>query len=518
LPPRGRPITRSTFPVAEAIVRGHGPVSRRHALRWLGVHSSLLTASRAATPSSAFAAEKAPDTLGFSAFFAPDARPFGDTFPFFHDGQWHLFCMRQPRFGHFVTRNLVDWTRRPDLPFGGCTGCVTVDEDVFRLFYTGPDQTIRLATSRDLDHWIDHSGHPVLAGDGRRYDRSYFRDPYVRFMPDEGRWWMVLGSRTANVPAGIPSGCVALATSDDLEHWDLQEPLWAPGTTDHCDCPQLFIEDNRWYLTYLHVNTRYRLAEHATGPWQRPPVENVGTMFAAANSRPASDGRRWISWPWVAATSERTDVATFQYGGPLATPRQWVFRDDGSIGQRVPDEVLAAIHATDELGSRHALTNARSLTGRWSITAGAAQSLSSPGGILQLADVPEDMYFEADVEMHGDAGEASLLLGLERGRFAAYALTIRPRERLVTLRGTHWSDPLLEHVPFDTKPNTPIKLRVFVSGPLVDAFIGDWAVLTRRLYKHSRRGVGLEFQDVTGVFRNLRVHPLGRTGDLQPWK
>jgi beta-fructofuranosidase len=464
------------------------------------------------------AAESGPRPREIPAFFAPDGKPFGDTFPFFYRGQWHLFGMRQPRFGHFMTADLVHWERLPDLPFGGCTGCVVEHEGRFQLFYTGADQTIRLATSPDLNAWTDHPGNPILRGDGGRYDPKYFRDPSVHWMQDRNEWWMLLGSRVAATPAGLPAGCVALATSTNLVEWKLAGPLWAPGLTDHCDCPQLLSEGDRWYLTYLHVNTRYRVARDPAGPWLRPPVENIGTNFAAANSRPATDGRRWISWPWIAATSEPDDLGIFRYGGPLAVPRQWVFREDGAVGQRVPDEILTSLRSTPNLAEGSAAAKPRPLVGRWTNGPRAARCSTVQGGILRLDDVPDDMYFEAELELDDHTGEASVLLGLEAGRFAGYALSLRPRDGLVTLRGTHWSDPLLEHVPLAMEPGRPITLRLFLSGPFLDAFIGDWAVLTKRLYRHSRRGFGLEFQDTTGAFRNIRIHRLAPTGELARWE
>jgi len=77
---------------------------------------------------------------GFPAFYLPEGQPCGDTFPIYKDGTWHLFCLRMPGFGHFVTRDLVHWENRPFLPFGDCTGTVVEHQGKYYLFYTHHQQ------------------------------------------------------------------------------------------------------------------------------------------------------------------------------------------------------------------------------------------------------------------------------------------------------------------------------------------------------------------------------------------
>ena len=467
-------------------------------------------ASAAAKLPAVVTAGKAADAApGFSAFFFPEQRAFGDTFPIYRDGVWHLFCIWMPQFGHFVTRDLVHWEARPPTPFGGCTGCIVEKEGTYYFYYTGGGQQIWLATSKDLENWTQHPGNPLLVGDGKRYDPTYFRDPYVFFEPAEKTWWMLMGSQyVADRKPGEPTGCVALAKSADLLHWELADPLWAPRLNAHCDCPQVFQQGDRWYLTYLHNTTRYRTARTLAGPWERPPLASLGSMMAAAGSRPASDGKRWISWPFVFAVAEPKDLAPVNYGGPLCVPREWGFQADGRITQRVPDEVVRALHAEPAGGKP--LDKAEPGVGTWELAEGATASSSDPaGGILRLAGVPEDFYLEADLTLDRQDMEANVLLSYGGDRFACYCLSLSPREGLLKLRGT---DPC-EHLTLETLPLTldisrPIKLRVFRSGSILEVFVGEEAVLTKRLYKYPGAGVGLEFRDGRGAFANLLVRRL----------
>jgi len=448
-------------------------------------------------------------TPGFPAFFYPEQRAFGDTFPIYRDGVWHLFAIWMPQFGHFVSKDLVHWEARPPTPFGGCTGSVVEKDGTYYFFYTGGGQQIWLATSKDLENWTPCAGNPLLVGDGKRYDPGYFRDPYVFFEPTEKKWWMLMGSQyVANRKPGEPTGCVALAKSDDLLHWELSDPLWAPRMNAHCDCPQVFHQGDLWYLTYLHNTTRYRTARTLAGPWERPPLASLGTMMAAAGSRPASDGKRWISWPFVFAQTEASDTAPINYGGPLCVPREWVFREDGRIAQRVPVEVVNALHAGPAEGLP--LDKAEPVVGEWKLEGGVTARSTAPcGGILRLPNVPADFYLEADLALAKTDMEANVLLGYTGDRFNCYSLSILPRENLIKLRTT---DPC-EHLTLETLPlaldiGRPIKLRIFRSGSIFEVFIDEQAVLTKRLYRYAASGVGLELRDGGGSFSNLLVRRL----------
>jgi beta-fructofuranosidase len=459
-------------------------------------------ASQQASPSAAFAGAPNP-------FFLPEGRKLGDTFPFFKDGVCHLFCMWMPTFGHFTSRDLVHWEKRPPTSFGGATGCVVEHEGKYYFFYTGA-QNICLATSTDLEHWTQHSENPVLRGDDRMYATGDFRDAFVFFHAGERQWWMLFGTRRADRPAQR-GGCVGLAKSQDLLHWQLHTPLWSPDIGPHADCPQVIEHKAHWYLIYLQRQTRYRVADSLDGPWRRPPIRDLGTKFSAAGSRPAFDGRRWISFPFLLDIEGQTDLGQWGYGGPLAVPRQWDFQPDGSITQRPAEEIVAAMTAPTSRESRRPLEGAKSVVGQWELHDGAtARSLNASGGTLQLGEWPENFYLEADITIEAEDADFHLLFNASDDLLQGYQLAIRPRLDVADLRPiSRWDvDRTLESVPVSIEANHPAKLRVFRHGTMLDVFIGDRATLTHRLYAHRGGRVFLEFRDATGCVANLTVRRL----------
>ncbi|NQU22554.1 MAG: GH32 C-terminal domain-containing protein [Candidatus Nealsonbacteria bacterium] len=443
-------------------------------------------------------------------YFLPEGRRFGDTFPIFKDGQWHLFCMWMPHFGHFVSRDLLHWEKRPETPFGGATGCVIEHQGKFYMFYTGA-QNINLATSDDLDRWRVHDKNPVVQGDDKLYQRANFRDAFVLFNEDEKLWWMLFGTRLMHQP-GQRAGCVGVAKSKDLLHWQLAPPLWAPNIGPHTDCPQLIQHGKRWYLIYLQRHTRYRVADSPSGPWRRAPIRDLDSRMAAAGSRPATDGTRWISFPFLVTPKEHNDLGSWGYGGELAVPRQWGFQEDGSITVRPADEIVRAV-AGSPAGRRKPLEGARPLIGKWDLTEGrTARSSNNSGGTLLLTDTPANFYFQADVTLGSEDMDAHLLMNVKPDLTVGYQLSLHPRTDRATLRAiSYWdTDRVLETAPVKIDAGRPFKLRVFRSGSIVEAFFDDKAVLTHRLFQHKDGTLALEFRDGPGAFSNILIRRLAR--------
>lgn len=448
-------------------------------------------------------------------FPLPSGRRSGDTFPIFRDGVWHLFHMAPPVIAHHVSRDLLHWEARPDVVApgapgepdcnGNATGCVVEHRGTFYLFYTG-NQNICLATSPDLDHWTKHPRNPVVAGDNRQYERANFRDAFVFYHEPEDLWWMLFGTRTAAVPGqpGQRAGCVGLAKSEDLLTWRLQAPLWAPQIGPHADCPQLIQMGTQWVLFYLQRNTRYRLAEAATGPFRRPPARNLFTPLAAAGSRPACDGRRWVSFPFVMRLRGEDDWGDWEYGGPLAIPRELELGADGTMRERPAAEVLAAVRALPK--PEDPLPGSRVLAGTWEHPAPRqVTSLAPDGGTLVLVDLPADFYLEFSVALETADSDFHLLLRGSADLLHGYQLSLHPRTSQVSLRPlSQWDvDHVLVSRSVRLPVGEPITVRLFLNGSILEVFLADSASLTARLYRHREGLTALEFRDGTGRITDL---------------
>ncbi len=427
--------------------------------------------------------------------------------------------MQPPLIAHHVSRDLLHWEARPNVVEPGragepdchnnATGCVVEQAGRFYLFYTG-NQNVCLATSDDLDHWSKHQGNPVVQGDDKLYERANFRDPFVFYYEPDKLWWMLFGTRTMETP-GQRAGCVGLAKSKDLLNWEMQPPLWSPRIGPHCDCPQLLEAAGCWWLLYLQRNTRFRACDSPAGPYRRHATRNLGTMLAAAGSRPGFDGTRWISFPFVGRQQGESEAGDFEYAGPLAIPRQLSFSVRGGVAERPANEVLAAVRALPDLGDPFA--TATPVTGQWTLSTGSragVESTSPAGGLLLLPALPSDVYLEFDLALPQKDSDFHLILRATPDLLHGYQLALHPRTGQASLRPISIWD--IDRVMVSRSMTIPagklLKVRVFLAGSIVEVFLGDRVSLTARLYTRREGLTGFEFRDGVGAIRNLQWRSL----------
>ncbi|WP_338896145.1 mucin-1 [Streptomyces sp. TG1A-60] len=212
------------------------------------------------------------------------------------------------------------------------------------MFYTGvsgltpqgwPLQSVGLAYSDRTDGtgWRRHGTGPVVEADPRWYriaDRMGWRDPFVVRDDESDGWAMVICASDAALPVEV-SGCVALATSPDLEHWTVHPPLISPGDVDELECPVLErLDDGSWLLLGSIGATRgfeAWTAPRLRGPWTRR--DRLGPTGAyAPRVIPAPDGSRVV----LHTTPRRiglTDTGA-HCRGMLAQPKSLVIPEDSA--------------------------------------------------------------------------------------------------------------------------------------------------------------------------------------------
>lgn len=303
-------------------------------------------------------------------FYQPEKQFCADFIPFYEDGVYHLFYLRDfrgdPEYGEGIpwyqveTRDFVHFVDRGEmLPKGGkdeqdlyvFTGSVIKAKGQYHIFYTGnnhhfmeqgrPAQGVMHAVSDDLYHWTKQQGW-VMYADPEKYEKNDFRDPFVYFSPETGRYHMLLVCRKKG--GAISDGFTALYSSEDLEQWRDEGPLWAPNLYHTHECPDLFQMGNWWYLIYSEYTdrwiTRYVMSESPTGPWKIPQDDQFdGRAFYAAKS--ASDGKNRYLFGWITTRQEDQDQGNWMWGGCLGV-HQLLQRPDGTLFCKMPDTVEKA--------------------------------------------------------------------------------------------------------------------------------------------------------------------------------
>ncbi|MCC7205972.1 MAG: glycoside hydrolase, partial [Anaerolineae bacterium] len=192
-----------------------------------------------------------------SLFYRPHDGWLADVIPFYWEGEYHLFYLKDYRseathglgtpWWHLATRDFVHFEDYGEaLPRGTkdeqdlyvFTGSVIEKDGQFHIYYTGhnpifrkngkPEQAIMHATSPDLMRWTKDPANPISFADPQYYEVHDWRDPFVFWNETAREYWMLLAARHNTGPINR-RGCTALLASKDLVAWECREPFWSPG-------------------------------------------------------------------------------------------------------------------------------------------------------------------------------------------------------------------------------------------------------------------------------------------------
>lgn len=358
-----------------------------------------------------------------SPYFAPATGWAGDVSPFFWDGVFHLFYLKELRdapydssgelahapdsrlaFHHVTTSDFVTYEDHgvaiEDATIGLGTGSLIEHGGVFHFFFTGMDPTHEypqrqlVATSTDLFTWTRDPNFSLVPPDG--YERADFRDPFVFRDEERGDFVMLVASRRAGAP-WHRRGFTSVARSTDLREWSFDVPLYEPDLYYMHECPDLFEMDGTWYLIFSEfssgMQTRYRMASSPFGPFETPAVDVFDTRaFYAAKTVSDGTGRYIIGW-----IPTRTPEGEWLWGGQLAAWRL----TRTAAGELTPVPVDGVV---DMIGSPRAVELA-AVSGPWHIGAGGARiTHADKYAALRCASVGARWSFSAKVTARGCAG------------------------------------------------------------------------------------------------------------------
>lgn len=306
--------------------------------------------------------------------YAPAEGYLWDPWFVWHGERLHLFHLLQPTpagavrtgdyprdrpvIAHAVWSPGAGWERRAiALGYTGAaydaerihTGWIVRRDETWLLFYSGSRRTVCLATSDDLETWRKSTMNPLLAPEPRLYGPQW-RDPWIyRDLDDRGYTMLLAAQRHA--PDG--QGVVGVARSDDLLHWEQQEPLDIPPWFTWLEVPELHRIGGVWYLLFVTreawITDAGREALRAqgvaprdgafylrAGHW-RGPYRVVERLFPAASGRYTT---RLVTTPvgdrWLLSHVERDPDGrpVFELAPPLAGV---VLPDGRLVGQPYDD-------------------------------------------------------------------------------------------------------------------------------------------------------------------------------------
>ena len=435
----------------------------------------------------------AEDAFGSPLHYFPKVGRLGDTIPFFWNGEYHVFYLLWDvaptcSWEHIVSTDLISWRELPttlktdpDDPTGPdgfhmFTGCVTHHAGTFYLHYTGHNpnnpngtQFICLATSSDLVHWQKHPEH-AFSADSKRYLRRDFRDPYVFWHEEEGLWWMLLTTCTADADLAVQG----LARSNDLIVWEQAAPLVfdPPMTAGHTvtpECPDLFQIGDAWHLLYTRVTQNIRRAKTINGPYRLIEPTAVDTPRLLAGKRLFDGGRHLYFGPLGGEKGDTVLGIRELYGGP-----------ENQLFSRAPAEMIALFDRT--------------------VTKLTSQPILKAGEPAWQIQTPEDYLLTVTLSLSTDA-EVTLIPRFAENRLDRCQLHLNGERK--EMAADHCTRP------FVLDRSGQVTIRLLLQGTVVEWLIDDRYTLSARDYAGNHPFAMTLSQ---GEARILALHVQERTG------
>ena len=451
-----------------------------------------------------------------SMFYRPRDGVAADFIPFYWDGAYHLFYLKDYRdseghgegtpWWHLVTTDFVhfeDWGEA--LACGSkdaqdawvFTGSVIEREGRFHIFYTGhnshfyhtgkPVQAVLHAVSPDLRHWEKDTEFADFAPEG--YEPDDWRDPFVFWDEEAGEYGMLLAARRTDVRPSRNRGCVALAASPDLHTWEVRAPFWAPDEYFTHECPDLFRIGDWWYLVYSTFSersvTHYRMSRSLHGPWLAPANDTFdGRAYYAAKT--AGDTAHRYIFGWLPTRVDEKDEGGWQWGGELVV-HELRQMPDGTLTVHVPETVAAPFTTPVPQAVRQVL-------GKWGRTSGAFRTdATGRFSALSLGAMPRECLITGQITYTTGTGNCGLLLRADEALDSYYQVRLEPaNQRLVIDRWPRAGDqPFMLERPLPMRAGQPVTLRLLVDDTCLVVYADDQVALSCRMYDHRRGELGL---------------------------
>ncbi len=450
------------------------------------------------------------------------ALPYDANGCIYWKGKYHLmYIFQRPDgghcWGHLSSRDLIHWTYHPtalepmpgDPDKGIFSGNAFINRDgVPMLCWFGVEAGVCVATALDDDlvRWQKHSRNPIIPmpkpGDPG-YGLYTVWDPYLWL---EGDTYMCLlgGNRLP-----IDRDTLYLCTSPDLVNWTPRgpfyegDPAWRRSDED-CSCPDFFrLGDKHVLMCISHaIGARMyigRFGGDTFTPEQHVRMNWPGGMFFAPESLEDARGRR-IFWAWV--TDPRIGPAQQATGsGFQSLPRVLSLGADGTPRIRPAEEL-------ERLRGHHERRRTIEIPADGEVTLeGIAGQHLELGLEIQPARAER---VGLKVRCSPD-GEEQTAVWCDRAsgvlRVDVSKSTLRPDVTYGSPPFTSYSlqnatdnpNPIHQfEAPLELAAGDPIRLRVFIDGPMIEIFANDRQCVTQVVFPRRRDSTGIRLCAVGG--------------------
>jgi beta-fructofuranosidase len=465
-------------------------------------------------------------------FYRPEDGWTADVIPFFKDGEFKLFYLKdwrdKEKYGEGTpwflvgTKDFVRYTEYGEvLPRGGdaeqdlyiYTGSVIEVDGFYHIFYTGNNfhfpamghkqQAIMHAISHDLIHWEKVPEDAFYAPDDK-YEAHDWRDPFVFWNEEAGEYWMLITARLKEGPSRR-RGCVALCASKDLKQWEVRDPFWAPYLYATHECPDLFRIGDWWYLVYSTFSdrtvTHYRMSKSLQGPWVAPE-NDVFDNRAYYAAKTWTDGTSRYAFGWNPTREGNNDDGTWQWGGNLVV-HEILQQADGTLAVKVPESVRAAFKASvpyelvDSLGSWNIDRNYASVD--------AADSFAS----AVAGKLPSRCKISTTIKFGPGTRGCGIILRNDEDLERGYMIRLEPgRNRMVFDLWPRKGD--IPHViglerPIELQEEVAYEVSILIDGSVCEVYVNDAIAMSARLYEFQEGGWGVFVSEGTASFEEIEV-------------
>lgn len=385
----------------------------------------------------------------YSAFYKPqDGSRVGDTMPYYEDGVYHIFYLKDGGgvSSHPVYRvDTADFVRYEEkglvLSAGDSnggeamigTGSIVKHGNDYLFFYTGHPamgaETVRVAISEgNLDGFEKKEDFILSPADYGFADD--FRDPEVRWSEEDGCYYCIVSTRK--------DGCAVLAQftlSETLETVDAPSVLY---TDTHgfnvLECPTYFEWNGRYYITYSAQDLNMGDTEELTSS-SYALTGSKGCVYYLSSENPF-EGWRALANPQldskvfyagkvargsdtmlVGWAAQRDVNATYKYawGGSLVAHRL-VQNDDGALSLTYPQAYASHFDVKQPLLLKNPAGEA---TDELSL-------ISSNGSFNPVANEKLEYRLSMNVNFSSGVSEFGLVFGLKDNLYDAVKVTINP--------------------------------------------------------------------------------------------